>query len=702
MGVGLGIDTGGTYTDCVLVDRDTGDLLSESKALTTRQDLVIGISGAISKLNRSLFDRIDLVSLSSTLATNTIVEGKGCRVGAIAIGRRYSGTVRADMEFSVSGSHDLDGNEDVPLDESAVAAALEEMRGRVDSVAITGYLAIRNPEHEERVAAMAREMLDVVAVQGHDLSSGLGFHERMLTAIMNARLIPVIENLIESVRVVLADLMIRAPLMIVKGDGTIMSADVAALKPVETVLSGPASSLTGARALTGCRDAIMIDIGGTTTDIGVLRNGIPRLEPEGALIEGHRTRVLAASISTYGIGGDSRIIVNGKTTILTPVRVIPLCIAASKWLHVLERLRCLADAKVSHMAESCAVPEMHQDTEFFIASRPRTTEVLKSADERLLGLIRDSPLSLTEAGEQLGIHPYDFDVAKMERLGLVTRIGMTPTDLLHAEGSYIEYNDEASKLGALYLARKAQVSLLRFIADTKEMVERKIAVCLMNNMILDETGRDSYDAVCEHLVDMAISRRDGEDFGVAVRLNKPIIGIGAPVAAWLPEVAEIFGTGLILPEHSDVGNAIGAITGSVSQTSSALVKPLSGSTAEDPPCSVFTADGRREFGTMSEGLEFAERETVRTAREAAMFAGATNIVTETKRREKSYGSSIDENSHIVLEVEVSTTATGKPALADHRSRSAFQYPPADVGGFSLSHIRISSTFLIRIRLLQKG
>ena len=150
MDIGLGIDTGGTYTDCVLIDRDTGDLLSDSKALTTRQDLVIGISEAISKLNRDLFPDIALVSLSSTLATNTVVEGKGCRVGAIAIGKEYKGKVRADIEFTVAGSHDLEGNEDCALDIDAAEKALNSIKGLVDAVAITGYLAVRNPEHEDK------------------------------------------------------------------------------------------------------------------------------------------------------------------------------------------------------------------------------------------------------------------------------------------------------------------------------------------------------------------------------------------------------------------------------------------------------------------------------------------------------------------------------------------------------------------------
>ena len=130
MTIGLGIDTGGTYTDSVILDMDSGRILSRAKDLTTRNDLVIGITGSIGKHRPELLKKISLVSLSSTLATNSVVEGKGCRAGLISIGRRYDGTVTADVYAQVAGSHDLKGNEKVPLDEEAAKAALSEMKGK--------------------------------------------------------------------------------------------------------------------------------------------------------------------------------------------------------------------------------------------------------------------------------------------------------------------------------------------------------------------------------------------------------------------------------------------------------------------------------------------------------------------------------------------------------------------------------------------
>ena len=664
MTYGLGIDTGGTYTDSVITDLDTGRILSRAKALTTRDDLVIGISGSIGRHNPELLKEIGLVSLSSTLATNSVVEGKGCRAGLICIGHDYDQTVPADIYRRIDGSHDLRGRIKVPLDEKGATEALEEMKGKVDALAITGYLAVRNPEHEERVAEIARGILDVPIVLGHELSSGLGFNERSTTALMNARLTPVIADLIASVNRSLSAFGIDAPLMIVKGDGTVINEKEAVKRPVETVLSGPASSLTGAKALTGLDDAIMIDIGGTTTDIGVLRGGFPRLEKEGALIGGKRTRVLAAAVSTYGIGGDSRIVVNGTRTELTPVRVIPVCIAASKWPHVAQRLAEVYESTPDRAAETSTIEDLVQPTEFFTPAKKLTTESLQECDIRLLELIKDEPKSLEEAGEILGVLPYAFNASRLEKLGLVTRIGVTPSDILHAEGSYEEYDAEASRHAVGFLAKKCGIPVDEYIELVKDMIVRKIATCLVKDLMLEDGGFEDLDSAAADLVDKAVSGREGLDFGVKITLNKPIIGIGAPVGAWLPKVAEIFGTELILPADSNVGNAVGAVSGSVSRTVTIHIQPSEGSVGPDPRSIVFLDGGNVEFPTYHEAEAFAIEKAEELAGELSRKAGASDPTVETDVRKKTFGSASDSSLAMLLEADVVARATGKPNILD--------------------------------------
>ena len=385
MSIGLGLDTGGTYTDAAIVDLTNKKLIYKAKSPTTREDLSIGIAGAIRNVDPALIPKISVVSLSSTLATNSVVEGKGCRVGLICIGQKYNDSVPSDYKIYIDGSHDLHGNEDVPLDEGGAIRFMESIAGKVDGIAITGYLSVRNPSHEQRIRELAKSILDVPTVCGSELSSGLGFNERTSTAIMNARLIPIIADLIQSVKKVMTEMKIHAPLMIVRGDGMMMGEDMAKSRPVETILSGPASSLIGAMAMTSIRDAIVMDMGGTTTDIGVLRNGKPRLNPEGATIGGKQTRVLAADIATSGIGGDSRIFINGREIIQSPTRVIPVSFASQKWPTVKESILKLKDTQHNRMVESIGLDNVVLDCEFFrTLKKPDNDVSLSSYDRQLL------------------------------------------------------------------------------------------------------------------------------------------------------------------------------------------------------------------------------------------------------------------------------------------------------------------------------
>lgn len=662
MAYGLGIDTGGTYTDSVVIDLDTGEILSRAKALTTRDDLVRGISESIGKHGSEYLKNVGLVSLSSTLATNSVVEGKGCRAGLICIGRDYDQTVPADVYRRISGSHDLRGNVKVPLNEDEAIRALEDMKGKIDALAITGYLAVRNPEHEERVAEIAKGILDVPVVLGHELSSGLGFIERSTTALMNARLIPVISDLVDSVKQSLLSFGISAPLMIVKGDGTVINEEEAVRRPVETVLSGPASSLTGAKALTGLDDAIVVDIGGTTTDVGVLRGGFPRLEKEGALIGGKRTRVMAVAVSTYGIGGDSRIVVNGSRTELTPVRVIPICIAALRWPSVAHRLSEIAASVPDRATETSDISDLIQSTEFFTPAKKLTTESLQECDRKFLELIKDEPLSLEDAGEILGVLPYAFNASGMEKLGLITRIGVTPSDILHAEGTYVEYDADASRNAVRYLAGKCGVPVDEYIATVKDMITRKIATSIVRDLMLEDGGFEDLDGAAEDLVDRAVTGRNGLDFGVKIVLNKPIIGIGAPVGSWLPKIAEVLGTELVLPTDSNVGNAVGAISGSVSRIVKIHIQPCEGTVGPDPRSVVFLDSGNVEFPSYHEAEAYALSKAQELAEELCRKAGAVNPSVETSIDKKTFGSASDKALGIFLEADIVARATGKPNI----------------------------------------
>ncbi|MDR1691106.1 MAG: hydantoinase/oxoprolinase family protein [Candidatus Methanoplasma sp.] len=661
MHVCLGFDTGGTYTDAVLMDMSENKVLQKSKALTTRDDLSVGVRNTMVNFDKELLKNVAMVSLSSTLATNSIVEGKGCRVGLICVGEEFDMSIPVDVHTTISGGHDLIGNEVAELDEASAKKFMASIKGRVDGLAINSYLSIRNPEHELRLKKIAKEVLDVPVVCGHELSSSLGYHERTTTSVMNSRLIPIIKDLMDSVKKVMGEHKIEAPLMIVKGDGSIMNESVALERPIETILSGPAASLIGAKMLTGRNDAIVMDMGGTTTDIGILRNGQPRLEKEGAMIGNRRTRVMAAEISTSGIGGDSRIIVNGSKFMLEPVRVIPLCIAATMWPQLLPRLKVIGETKSGFSPESMDVRNIVQDTEFFIKIKDLDNVHLSKEDKALLDLISDEPFSLKEAGSKLNVHPFSFDVSKMEELGIVYRIGLTPTDLLHAEGKYEEYSKAASNYAVAHQSQKMNMTDKEFVQFAKGKVVDKLAEVLLKKLFFEETNTFDIDTIGLDLMWKAISGLEGLDFGCSIRLNKPLIGIGAPVAAWFPQVAEKFGTELLLPEHSEVGNAVGAVTGSVIESMDILLKPSPGENSlDDPSCILFAPFGRFEFEKLSEAEAFAVKEGSKHVKERAEKAGADLIEVRSEKIEKKIGFGRGYDGHMLIEAIITIMAVGKP------------------------------------------
>lgn len=580
MRLGLGIDTGGTYTDAVIMDMDTGEILDKAKSMTTREDLSKGIRGAVEALDPAYVDASVLVALSSTLATNSVVEGKGCRVGLICIGGDYDEPM-ADYSVKIAGSHDLSGKESAPLDEDAAVRFMRGIEGKVDGLAVSGFLSVRNPEHEVRVRELAREILHVPVVCGYELTASLGFVERTRTCVMNSRLIPVIDELITSMERVMEERGIRAPLMISRGDGTIMGKDVARERPVETVLSGPAASLMGAVHLTGLKDAVVMDMGGTTTDIGILRDGRPHLEPEGAVIGGKRTRVMAAQIATSGIGGDSCIIVNEGAIELTSLRVMPICVAATKWPNVRNYFRMTDGFRTGKSRSRVKERSKVFRTEFIRTIKmPRDMSSVSDADAELLRLASGTPKTMAGILMETGRDETDFDIAGLEEMGYVQRIGLTPTDIIHADGIYDVFDADASRSAIGYMSSLCGMTPEEFIGDAERRIREKLATELVKALMSEATDDVRFGPTGEELVMSAIRGRSDRVLGCSLKVDRPIIGIGAPSGVYIRWMADIFGTDVVIHEDSDVGNAVGAITAVVSETVEVLIRPVFGASTD--------------------------------------------------------------------------------------------------------------------------
>jgi len=280
---GLGIDAGGTFTDAVVVNINGAQILAWAKAPTTPENPLYGLRKALREIPTQALQKAGFVSLATTFATNAIVEEKGGRAGLVLIGydRDHPGLSKMSPVLFLGGGHDFWGEEVAALKLAPLEERLPSLVREVDAIAVSGYFSIRNPDHELRVARFIADRCDLPVVLGHQLSTRLDAPRRAATAWWNARLMPLIHLLIEDTRKILKEFGIDVPLLVVRGDGTLMSAKEAQERPVETILSGPAASILGARYLTGRRDGLVVDMGGTTSDMAILKNGRVQIDGRG-------------------------------------------------------------------------------------------------------------------------------------------------------------------------------------------------------------------------------------------------------------------------------------------------------------------------------------------------------------------------------------------------------------------------------------
>ena len=250
-------------------------MVASAKALTTRGDLAIGISNAIADVADGIDPgSVELVSVSTTLATNAVVEGHGSSVLVVLAGFDQAMVERSGISsaFSdvvietIAGGHNHYGDELQPLDLDQLGAVLNIHGGAVRAVAVASAFAVRNNAHELAAREHITAMTELPTTISSELSASLDAPRRALTAVLNARLLSKIADLIAAVRRSLDQIGVQAPVMIAKGDGSLAVADSLAQRPIETILSGPAASMVGAGVLSGLDDFILSDNTPTAMD----------------------------------------------------------------------------------------------------------------------------------------------------------------------------------------------------------------------------------------------------------------------------------------------------------------------------------------------------------------------------------------------------------------------------------------------------
>lgn len=729
MAVSIGVDTGGTYTDAVLFDRRRG-VLAGAKALTTRHNLAHGIAEAISRVRDGYSGPIAFLSVSTTLATNALAEKAGAPVCIVLLGypphaledHIAEQAIGDDAVVHLRGGHTVDGDEREPLDIEGVKNVAREYGGRVKAFAVSGYFSVRNPQHERRCGELLSKLTDLPVSYGHELSSRLHAGRRALTTAWNARLIPLLSDLVAAVRRVMVEQELHCPLMMVRGDGSLISAETAQQHAVQTILSGPAASVVGAQYLHGIDTACVVDIGGTTTDIAIVRNGRPVVSHDGARVGGLNTMVPAVQMYTVALGGDSVVRLTGTPPAVGgfsfgPERVIPASLAATCFPNALTELRYDADLPVAGSAAGAlsrdptysATAESPQEIRggvfLSVAEQPQDRAAgggvrldLSPSQQRLVNDINGRLVSRARllAGERSRFL-LQRDLRRLLQRGILQRSGFTPSDAAHVLNRQANWNRDAAELAALALMPQpipaavthpgepgvgvTDAPAAECVADAADLygdrdrAERAthVAAGVLDGFVaasaraivaavIGEQSADNIDLtgpVARLLVDPAVRRATGpqqnELLSPVIRLNCPIVAVGAPAACYYHDVAAVLGTTAIIPAHSEVANAVGAVVGEVLEQVTVRVTPLDGGER----FRLHAPQGPQDFNSLEPAQAAAHRSAREAARLLANDAGAAEC--EVRSDEQRSTAMVNEGE-MLIELVVCATAIGRPHL----------------------------------------
>ncbi|MFW8633812.1 hydantoinase/oxoprolinase N-terminal domain-containing protein [Cribrihabitans pelagius] len=662
----LGVDTGGTYTDAVLI-RDEREVVASAKALTTRGDLAIGVGGAIRAVlqqSGAAPGEVSLAALSTTLATNALVEGQGGRVALIYIGfteadldrHGLSEALKGDPALVLAGGHTHAGSEAAPLDVAALEAFLRIEGPGVSGFAVAGVFATRNPAHELEAAQIIHEMTGAPVTCSHQLSAKLNGPKRALTAVLNARLIGMIDRLIGRAQDTLRDLGIAAPMMVVRGDGALMSASQARERPIETILSGPAASIVGARWMTGAGEALVSDIGGTTTDVALIRGGKPAIDPGGAQVGGFRTMVEAVAMRTTGLGGDSEVHLNASGLEgglrLGPRRLVPVSLIA---VDAPEVVHGALEAQMSATAPG------EYDGRFVRAVPGLPVAGLSEREAALLARIG---MHVHPLGQILRTRMEQGALARLVDRGLVQVAGVTPSDASHVLGRADAWDAAAAEKALTLFARRRVGSGERAAPDAAALAQmivdqltEQTALTLLEAAFAEESGAFGVppEQLARHvLLQKGLARHRGL-LALDAALNVDVVGLGASAPSYYPAVGERLRCRMVLPEHAGVANAIGAVVGRVTmRRSGSVTAPGEGRFR------VHLDSGPEDFTAAEDALAALEAALSGEARAAAEAAGAEDIHLHVERDIRV---AQVEAREVFVEAALTVEASGRPRVA---------------------------------------
>ena len=465
-----------------------------------------------------------------------------------------------------------------------------------------------------------------------------------------------IDKLITRAEDGLRELGITAALMVVRGDGALISADQAREKPIETILSGPAASIVGAQWMTGAQEALVSDIGGTTTDIALLKAGKPKIDPNGARVGPYRTMVEAVAMHTSGLGGDSEVhfvsegLQGGLQ--LGPKRVLPVSLIAMD----------ANDLVMKALKAQLRSPMPNEfDAKFIRAVEGANHDGIQPRDEAVMARIS-------------GVHPLSeiirtrIETQSVKRLvdrGIVQVAGVTPSDACHVLGLVDSWNADAARLALELFCRRRKGDGERLAVTPEDMARRildqmtkQTSLALLETAFGEDPAFSDMDAasLSSHvLLKRGLEKHRGI-IALDAALNLPVVGLGASAKTYYPAVGEQLGCEMILPKYAGVANALGAVVGRVTMRRSVTITSPS-----EGLFRIHAENGLLDFVDLETALVSAEDLMRDAVKLDALEAGAADIEVTARRELRK---SEIEAREIFVEGLVTVEAAGRPRIGD--------------------------------------
>lgn len=573
--IGIGIDTGGTYTDAVIYNMESGEVLSSGKALTTKEELEIGIANALDTLNSKALVQAEMLALSTTLATNACVENKGSRAKLLLIGVDKNFMENSKGTYASYGFHDLsqlvviDGKPEKIFKEAkdpdwdSFLHLIPQEFSDCASVGVVQMFPYANGgRFEIEAKEILRKQLSVQVTTACDMFDEVDVLKRGAGTLLNARLIPLIERFLKAVKNVMKKRGLDLPVAIVRSDGSLMSERAAMESPVETLLSGPAASVIGGGVIAGERDAVIVDMGGTTTDIALIRSGQPVMAKQGVSIGKWRTMVKGLYVDTFGLGGDSAVRFRNGELFVDTTRVIPLSLLAQEHPQIIKRLEKLSGEATKH------TKWLH---EFYVLQREVIEDEKYSKIERqICAALKEGPLLMQELAHVVNHDMYTLPTDRLEEEGILIRSGLTPTDMMVQKGDFNQYDPYAAQLAIRFLARNIQETEAQVPEAVYNLVIKKMYCKIAEILLLQKYPKKERVLREENVRKFIEWSYEEAQKGIADPVLKidlstqfALIGVGAPIHIFLPEVARLLGTKVVIPKEAAVANALGSIAGQI-------------------------------------------------------------------------------------------------------------------------------------------